>query len=91
MPRPLEMMTRALVSSGCSDFDNSARTNSLSPPSRSFRRFDPAFLPVAAAERRRAAHRDDLDRVLRSPRQRVAGGSSHKGRQDSARRCGESA
>ena len=31
MPRPPEMMTRALVSSGRSDFDNSARTNSLIP------------------------------------------------------------
>ena len=31
MPRPPEMMTRALVSSGRSDFDNSARTNSLRP------------------------------------------------------------
>ena len=31
MPRPPEMMIRALVSSGRSDFDNSARTNSLIP------------------------------------------------------------
>ena len=31
MPRPPEMMTRALVSSGRSDFDSSARTNSDSP------------------------------------------------------------
>ena len=31
MPRPPEMMTRALVSSGRSDFDSSAPTNSRQP------------------------------------------------------------
>ncbi len=31
MPRPPEMMMRALVNSGRSDFDSSARTNSESP------------------------------------------------------------
>ena len=57
MPRPPEMITRALVNSGRSDFDNSARTNSLKPAEPVASAFSIGALPPVAAAGAKAVPR----------------------------------